>query len=123
MADTAWIYEFFAACEERDGERAAAFFAEDGYWEAPSLDLRVNGRAALVKACGVEASKFSMDEHIEVESVVSDGEVFATQWRSTGTRNSDGGKFNYRGAGVGRLRDGLITSWSDYFDPAQLGPL
>jgi hypothetical protein len=27
-------------------------------------------------------------------------------------------KFDYRGASVGQLRDGPITSWTDYFDSA-----
>jgi ketosteroid isomerase-like protein len=121
MADTAWIYEIFAAFEAKDGERAAAFFAEDAYFDVPSFDLRASGRAALAKAFGVDSSEWSADEHSELENVVCDGEGFAVQWRSMGTRNSDGGSFEYRGASVGRVRDGLVTNWTDYFDPAALG--
>ncbi len=109
-ADTAWIYEIFAAFEAKDGERAAAFFAEGGYFEVTSLDLRVSGREALAKTFGVDSSEWSTDEHGELENVVCDGEGFAVQWRSMGTRKADGGSFEYRGASVGRVRDGLVTS-------------
>ena len=120
MADAGWIYEVFAAFEAKDGERAASFFAEDGYFEVPALDLRVTGREALAKMFGVDSSEWSADEHSDLENVVWDGEGFAVQWRSMGTREADGGSFDYRGASVGRVRDGLVTSWTDYFDPAAL---
>ena len=121
MADTAWIYEVVAAIAAHDGERAAAFFAEDGRFEAVSVGLRVSGRSAIADMLGPGSDGFSKDDQLEVESVVSDGEVFAVQWHSRGTRNSDGEKYDYRGASVGRLRDGLVTTWTDYFDPAPMG--
>jgi hypothetical protein len=36
-------------------------------------------------------------------------------------RNADHRKFDYSGATVGELRDGLITRWTDYHDSAPLG--
>jgi ketosteroid isomerase-like protein len=122
VADTAWIYEIFAAIEAKDGERVASFFADDGYFEIPALEARVSGREALTKLFGVHSSEWpAADEHCDFESVVCDGEGFAVQWRSVGTRKADGGSIEYRGASVGRLRGGLVTSWTDYFDPAALG--
>jgi ketosteroid isomerase-like protein len=121
MGDTLWIYEVAAAIEAHDGERAAAFFAEDGSFEAVSINLRISGRPALAEMFGPSSDGFSTDEQFEVESAVSDGEVFALQWHDRGTRISDGEKYNYRGASVGQLSDGLITRWTDYFDPAQIG--
>jgi uncharacterized protein (TIGR02246 family) len=119
MADTQWIHEVMDAIAAHDGERAAAFFAEDGRFEAVSLNLRRSGRSAIAEMFGPDSDGFYDDHHLEIESAVSDGETFALQWRERGTRNSDGRKFEYRGASVGQLRDGLITSWTDYFDPAQ----
>jgi len=113
----------FSAQDRRDGKRVAAAFAEDGFYEIPSFELRVSSRSELAKFFGVGSSKFSSDERNELESAVSDGRMFALQWRSSGSRSSNGEKFDYRGASVGHLRDGLITSWTDYFDPAALGSM
>lgn len=121
MADAAWIYEVFASIEAKDGERVASFFAEDGYFEVPALDSRVTGREDLTKLFGVYSIEWSPDEHSELENVIWDGEGFAVQWRSVGTRKADGKAFDYRGASVGRVRDGLVTSWTEFFDPAVLG--
>jgi hypothetical protein len=52
VADAGWIHEIFAAFEARDGERAASFFAEDGRFEIPAVDLRVTGRDAFAKIVG-----------------------------------------------------------------------
>jgi len=121
MADTAWIYDVVAAIAAHDGERAAAFFAENACFEAVSVGLRVTGRSAIADMLGPASDGFSKEDQLDVESVVSDGDVFAVQWRSRGIRNSDGQNYDYRGASVGRLQDGLITSWTDYFDPSPMG--
>jgi hypothetical protein len=70
---------------------------------------------------GPGTDAFSTDERYEVESAVSDGEMFGFEWRSRGTRISDGVQFDYRGAGIGRLHNSLIKHWTDYFDPVHLG--
>jgi ketosteroid isomerase-like protein len=117
MADTAWIYEVMAAIEAREGDRAAASFAEDAVLHAVPNDVWFSGRAEIAKMI-FDQSQFSTDERIEIERAVTDGETFALQWRNTGTKNSNGKSFDHRGATVGQLRDGLITRWSDYYDPA-----
>ena len=117
MADTAWIYEIMAAMEARDSDRVAASFAEDGCFHAVPNDVWFRGRAEIAKMIS-DQSQFSTDQKIEIESAVSDGETFALQWRDTGTFNANGKSFDHRGASVGQLRDGLITRWSDYYDPA-----
>lgn len=90
------------------------------------MGYRFSGRGAIFKLTSLGAD-FSSDAHFEVENAVSDGEVFAVQWRFIGTRNSNGKSFDYRAASVGQLRDGLITSWSDYWNPVhlseQVGPI
>ena len=58
---------------------------------------------------------FSTDERYEVEAAVSDGETFAFQWRSGGTRIADGMKFDYRAQASAHCRTassrhGLTTS-------------
>src|SRR5436190_12395956 len=121
MADTQWIYDVVAAIAAHDGERAAAFFAEDGCFEAVSVGLRVSGPTAIAAMLGAASDAFSKDDQLDVESLVSDGKVFAVQWRARGTRLSDGEKYDYRGASVGQLRDGLISRWTDYFDPRPMG--
>jgi hypothetical protein len=49
MGDTAWIFEIIATIESKDGDRVAAAFSEDGFYEVPSLRLRVSGRPAIAK--------------------------------------------------------------------------
>jgi ketosteroid isomerase-like protein len=120
MVDTAWIYELYRRLAGGDSDGAAAFFAEDASWEVPCIGRRVRGRTAIAEYIG-GFSNFSSDEHDEVEAAVSDGETFAVEWRSTGTRNADHKNFDYRGATIGNLRDGLITRWTDYHDSAPLG--
>ena len=88
MADTAWIYELYRLFEAGDSDGAAAFFAEDALWEIPCIGRRVSGRSAIAEHIG-GFSNFSCDEHDEVEAAVSDGETFAVEWHSTGTRNAD----------------------------------
>ena len=119
MADTAWIYKMYSAFDERDMDRFAAFLAEDCIFEIPGR--QIIGRTAIASFLGT-TDKFSSDERDEVGSAVCDGEMFAAQWHSYGTRNADGVKFDYRGATIGRLRKGLIVRWTDYFDPAEVRP-
>jgi ketosteroid isomerase-like protein len=117
MADTAWIYEVMAAIEARDADTAVAFFAEDAMFHAVPNDAWFRGRAEIAKMFS-DQSQFSTDEKVEIETAVCDGDTFAMQWRNTGTRKSNGKRFDHRGATVGERREGLITLWSDYYDPA-----
>jgi ketosteroid isomerase-like protein len=121
MAGTEWIYELVAAIEARDGERAATYLAEDVVYEVPAAGIRVSGRPAVAMAFSVGSAKFSSEERLEVAAAVSDGTVFAVQWRDSGVRRSDGSRFDFCGASIGQLQDGLVVSMRDFFDPAQLG--
>jgi ketosteroid isomerase-like protein len=120
MADTAWLHELYRLLDAHDADGAAAFFADDAEWEIPCIGRRVSGRSAIADFIDGFAT-FSSDGHDEIEAAVSDGETFAVQWRSTGTRNADHGKFDYSGATIGQLRDGLIARWTDFHDPSHLG--
>jgi ketosteroid isomerase-like protein len=119
MTDTAWIHEIFDAMAVGDGDKVAAFFANDGFAEDAPSDERFEGREAIAKWVAI-GPKLSSDATLPVEGVVSDGERFAVQWRYAGTRNADGKSFDIKGASIVELRDGRITSWTDYYNPAPL---
>lgn len=119
MADIGWIHEILGAMATGDGDKTAAFFAEDGCVDDVGMGLRFTGRRAIAKLQS-RAADFSSNARFEVENAMSDGELFAVQWRFIGTRNSNGKAFDYRAASLGQLRDGLITCWSDYWNPAHL---
>jgi ketosteroid isomerase-like protein len=62
MSETQWIYDVVAAIAAHDGEKAAAFFAEDGCFEAVSVGLKVSGRSAIAEMLGPGSDGFSKDD-------------------------------------------------------------
>lgn len=105
-----------AAWTAGDAHAAAADFAEDGVlispggaWRGPE-GVRRGVRAFLDTAAVVR---------IEVRRVLVDGDEAAVEWVWTERRHADGAVVTMEDAIVVGLRDGRITYWREYFDPAQ----
>jgi predicted ester cyclase len=116
MAGFEWVQEFLDAVLAGEGDKCAASFAEDGYLDDVGLSYRADGRDAIAQFLSLMSAS-GPDARFEIENVVSDGEHFAVQWRLTGTQQSTSKNSSRRGASLGQLRDGLLVSWSDYWNP------
>ena len=121
MSASGWIDEFVTAINAFDGGRVANFFAVDGLWEDASLGLRYEGRDRIARMVSEETPEFSADHHTAFTAVFSDETGFALEWRMTGTHDESGRPFDVRGASIGTLRGGEISTCVDYWDAAQLG--
>jgi len=121
MADIGWIQEMVAVWNSHDGTKAAEYLAEDGCWQdVTPTGWRSLDRAAFADAWSVELPAMSADAHIEVERAVSDDNVFAFEWRWSGTHNATGKNYEIHAASVGQRRNGLIVAATDYWNPAHL---
>jgi hypothetical protein len=112
MADVRWIDDFVAAWNSKDPTPLKAFLAEDCYWEDTAVGMRINPSGAIFST--------SPDSHFGVEGAVCDDDGYAIQWRWTGTHVPSGKSYNIRGASVGRRKDDLVVSQSDYWSLATL---
>ena len=126
MGDVGWLHEMIGYWNTGEGEKVAAYHAEDAYSLDTPLGLRHEGREQIAKQYPTTLA-FSSDSHFAIEHASCDEENYTIQWRWTGTWNSNGKPFDVRGASVGQLVGGLITVNSDYWSVSQLidqvGPL
>jgi ketosteroid isomerase-like protein len=57
---------------------------------------------------------------LDFHHLALDGDVVLCEFTGAGER-PDGTRFSWDGMGRGRLRDGLIAEWREYWNPADLG--
>jgi uncharacterized protein (TIGR02246 family) len=56
----------------------------------------------------------------EFHEIAVDGATVLSEWTITIERRADGRRITYDGMSRCEIRDSVITSWREYFDPAQL---
>jgi steroid delta-isomerase-like uncharacterized protein len=120
-----WVSEYLDAWNSHNGERVAAFMAEDVSYEDLALGQVHEGRAAIIGF--VQASEeFSKDHKFEFVSEQTSGDRYALEWEMVGTNTGDAGglpatnkPFRIRGVSVGTLDpDGKIKHNRDYWNMA-----
>ena len=72
--------------------------------------------AALVR----RSAAFSRPESFDFHELAVDGDVVLAEWTIAIRRRDTGRRIEWRGMSVCRIRDGLITSWREYWNPSDL---
>jgi len=103
------------AWEAGDPEAIVADYAPDG--ELVSPGGRWRGHAALREAVAAFFAGVS-DVRVEVTRIVVEGEEGAVEWTWSETSRATGTRTTMQDGIVFALRDGKITYWREYFDPA-----
>jgi SnoaL-like domain len=108
-----WLSAYGAAWEERDGERAAALFAEDGlYWWGP-LQPPLQGRQAIAERW-TQATDGQRDVAFRHEVLGVDGVRGFSRWWSS--FDQGGSRFELDGVFVLDFgEDGLCTQLQEWW--------
>jgi ketosteroid isomerase-like protein len=108
----AWLREDLAAY--------LALWAEDMEFQSPAHAEPVRGRdafAALVRRSAALVRPLAFDfSHLAVA-----GDVVLAEWRIAVERRDGGRVVTWWGMSRCTLRDRLITSWREYWNPADVG--
>lgn len=96
-----------------------ALFAPDLTFQSPSHAEPLRGReafAALVRssAAHLEPKLFEFT-HLAVH-----GEVVLAEWRIAAEHRASGRRIEWWGMSVCTIRDGMIQSWREYWNPADV---
>jgi len=106
-----------AAWLDGDPDAAAAAFADDGVFVSPGGAWRgPDGVRAAMRAFLAEAAVVD----VTVRRVLVDGDDGAVEWVWTERRGDD--LVTMEDAIAFSTREGLVTYWREYFDPAQTRP-
>src|SRR5688572_32603509 len=112
------VKRFFDAYQRLDVDGMTAVMAPDMVFDDPTFRLHANGRDEWRKQA--EGNRLVITHiGIEVHSTVQSGDTIATELTlSGGIKQKDGrvSTFKVRGASFFRVRNGLITHWTDYMD-------
>lgn len=120
----------YDAWNDRDYDRGAALFAEDGEIVNVALGTTYRGRDGYLQFVRGWAASFP-DGKIEVRNVVADSGSFAVEFTAHGTHNGTlkspnadipptGKKVELQFCDVGTIKDGKIASIRSYFDSTTL---
>jgi nuclear transport factor 2 (NTF2) superfamily protein len=111
-----WLRAYGAAWEARDGEAAAALFAEDGVYRWGPRAAPLRGRAAI-RARWEEATNDQRDVAFRHEVLGIDGARGFVRWWSDFTESTGGSRFELDGVFVLDFADdGLCTQLQEWWD-------
>ena len=124
LTPEATVRSFYEALNARDYARAAAPIAETCEWVSIPAEAVHCGPAAVV--AGLREFSFAFpDWRVDVDRVVTAGNIVVVEWRTSGTfdkpfrtRNPNGRRFSRRGCAVAEVDRGQIVRYRDYFDRA-----
>lgn len=109
-----------AAWMQADVEAIVALFAPDGVFIAPGG--RAQGHAAIA---ALASAFFAQPRSISVtiQRVLVEDNVGAVEWVWSEVASATNARQTMQDAIVFELRDGKLTYWREYFDPAQTHPI
>lgn len=124
-ANVAVVKDYLAAWNAHSIDQAAAHFADDVVYFDASVGEPVTGKAAATR--DVVGSFINAVPDLKWEMLgdaIAQGDTVAFQWRFSGTNTgawADGTEpanksFTFLGATVMSVKDGLISTQSDYYD-------
>jgi ketosteroid isomerase-like protein len=114
MADSndALIQDFYAAFDQRDGDRMAAFYAPDAHFSDPVFtDLNGDEPGAMWRMLTGRAD----DLRVELLDHGADGDTGSARWRARYTFTQTGRPVVNDVHATFRFRDGLIAEHRDEF--------
>ncbi len=103
-----------------DVDAYLAFWAEDMTFGSPMNAEPIRGRAAfaaLLRTWAPAMRPLSM----EIEHLAVAGDTVLSEWTVCLEERSSGRKIIWRGMSLAEYRDGLIATWREYWNPADLG--
>jgi uncharacterized protein (TIGR02246 family) len=107
----AWLAE--------DVDAYLALWASDMTFTSPVHVDGLRGRAAFAEL--VRRSLAAVRPlRFEIEHVAVAGSVVLAEWSIAVERRTDGREVAWSGRSACEMRDGLITSWREYWDPRRL---
>lgn len=106
-----------AAWLAADAEAYLALWAEDMSFQSPVHDKPLVGKAAYADLIHRSLSMIRPVSFTFHAVAVAGNRVLA-EWDAELEWREDGRRSSWRGMSVCELRDGLITSWREYWNPA-----
>jgi limonene-1,2-epoxide hydrolase len=107
----AWLRE--------DVDAYLALWAEDMSFQSPVHEVPLRGRAAFGELVR-RSFAFSRPVAFEFAHLAVHGAQVLAEWQITVERRDGGRRIAWWGMSVAELRDGLIHSWREYWNPAAL---
>jgi limonene-1,2-epoxide hydrolase len=109
------VEAFWDALYQRDLERVAAFFAEDGHYEdVPAPDPGATGPANVVRRLAIGLEPIERYEH-ELHRMVCEGDTVVTEHTETWHWHT-GESVSLPFVSIHVLEAGRIRLWRDYWD-------
>lgn len=96
-----------------------ALFAPGLVFQSPAHAEPLRGRDALADL--VRRSADALEPRaFEISQLAVTGDVVLAEWRIAARHRASGRPVEWSGMSVCRIRDGLIESWREYWNPADL---
>ncbi|HUR90365.1 MAG TPA: ester cyclase [Ramlibacter sp.] len=120
------VRSYYDALNARDYARAAGPIAESCDWVSMPTEKHFRGPAAVVAGLREFTTSFP-DWRVDVEHVISKGDIVVIEWHTSGTflnpfrgNEPNGRRFSRRGCAVAKVESGRIVHYRDYYDRASL---
>ncbi|MBM4243102.1 MAG: nuclear transport factor 2 family protein [Deltaproteobacteria bacterium] len=102
-----------------DLETYLALFAADLVFQSPAHAEPLIGRDAFEKLVRASAAHLEPQEFVFTDLAV-DGDVVLAEWRIAARHRATGRRIEWWGMSTCSTRDGLITRWREYWNPADV---
>src|SRR5258706_6581433 len=113
-----WFDKRVRAWLAEDMDAYLGMFAEDVVFKGPTAEP-LHGHAAYAELVR-RSLEFVRPVTFEVHEIAVHGSRVLAEWTQAHALRADGRQMSYRGMSVCEVRDGLITWWREYYDPANL---
>lgn len=120
------LLAYYGAWSRGNPAEIAAYFTEDCVFEDLAFDATFEGRSGVTAFAGITFNG-APDFSIAVDHIVVQGDRAAAAWTMSGTHTGDmpgfpatGRPFAVRASSMIGMRDGLIGSMVDYWNPLAL---
>ena len=107
----AWLHE--------DVDAYLALWAEDMTFQSPVHEAPLRGRVAFAELVR-RSFAFSRPIAFEFTHIAVHGASVLAEWRITIERRDGVGRIEWWGMSVAEIRNGLIHTWREYWNPAAL---
>ena len=109
----AWLAE--------DLDAYLALWTEDMTFQSPMHAEPLRGRSAFAELVGRSLAT-TRPVRFDLEHLAVRDDAVLAEWCIAVERRGSGGRIEWRGMSVAEIRDGLIRTWREYWNPAALMP-
>jgi ketosteroid isomerase-like protein len=108
----AWLHE--------DVDAYLALWADDMTFQSP-VHTEPLGRAAFADLVR-QSTAFSRPLRFDFDHIAVHGPMVLAEWTIAIQRRDSGQRIEWRGMSVAEIRDGLIVTWREYWNPLAVMP-